>query len=450
MSQYEYENQALADFVMQKYFYDDFSINTPRDKKMRNIELIVSPRCNLGCKYCYIHRHRKEIFSEDCFNEEKTISNLKLFLKWMRKQEFNPSIEIFSGELLGQEVGYKVLETIYEHFKDQEEIYRPREIVIPTNFTFICKEKVTARVEEIRNKLNSIGITLGLSASFDGKYMEENRPYLHDLDVDLGGGVRDDAYYERAFKYVEHIKGGFHPMVYSKNIKAWPKNFDWFQEQFEKYNLPWENIYLLHVRNEEWNKEQIQDLCTFIEHIFAFAWEKVEHNPAQLVNWILKANGFNMLGQPYTSCGRGLTCGIQGQFTLRLSDMMMYPCHRLGYKDFYYGQYVVDEDENLHFVSKNVELMIATYATHRRALPMCAQCPINQLCSGTCLGAQYESNSNMLAPIPSVCAVAYAMILTNMKCLKKYHAYDLMMEQMHRDKIEQFQYLEEYVDVFRN
>lgn len=448
VEQYKKENQELCDFFLENYFYKYFRHGGEVDEINRNLELIISPKCNLGCKYCYVHRYRDKIFDDNCFDEENTIKNIHLIMQWLDKNDFNPPVEIFSGELLAQEVGYQVLNIICDYQEKREPERRIPSIVIPTNFTFICSEEATARVEAIRKRLDDLGIAFGLSASFDGKYMEENRPYLHDLDVDLGGGKRDDDYYERAFAYASGHCIGFHPMVYSKNIDAWPKNFDWFQEMMEKYNVPWENIYLLHVRNQEWTDKEIESLGKFMEHIYAFAWEKVGRDPEMLVNWLIRGgNGFNMLSQPYGCISRGLGCGIQAQMTIRVSDLMSYPCHRTGYRDFYTGQLVPDEDKVLRFECKNVELLMATFGVHQQAMPHCAQCPINKICTGTCIGAQYESNRNLFAPIPSVCASIYHMCIVNMKCLKKYGAWDIMKNCINQDKVEQFKYLEEKINV---
>ena len=264
------------------------------------------------------------------------------------------------------------------------------------------------------------------------------------------GGIRNDEYYEKVFKYTRDTYGGLHPMVYSKGIKDWPKNFEWFQEMMAKYDIPWEAIYLLHVRNEEWTMEDIQDSNAFIEYLYEFAWEKVNHDPVLLVEWLLRGSGFNLLSQPYGSCGRGMTCGIQGQFTIRLSDMMMYPCHRLGYKDFWFGQFISDEKEILKFECSNVELLLATYSIDKKALPMCAQCPITDICGGTCFGAQYEATGNMLAPIPSVCALSHASIVTGMKCLKKYGAWNILWSRLTDEKKEQYLFLEELVNDSEN
>jgi len=87
----------LADNFLETYFFSNFKYSHTASKK--SLELIISPKCNLGCKYCYIHKHKKHIFNEDIFNEELTLKNLTLILKWLEKNEFNPDLDIFSGEL---------------------------------------------------------------------------------------------------------------------------------------------------------------------------------------------------------------------------------------------------------------------------------------------------------------------------------------------------------------
>lgn len=445
LNQYQRENQQLADHFLETYFFSRWKKPlSERDDYKTSIELIISPECNLGCKYCYLHRYRKDIFPASCFDHDLTIQNLHKILNWLTINDYCCELEIFSGELFGQEIGYEVMEIIYEWAKNTPKERRVPMITIPTNFTFIMSEEHTNKVGNLIERFREIDVCLGLSASFDGKYMEENRPFLpNSLDIKFNG-VRDDDYYDRCFAFCQKYGCGLHPMVYSKNIEKWPQNFDWFQEKMEEYDLLWESLYLLQVRNEDWNTEQIKHCTDFIEHLYAFAWEKVGHDPSLLVSWILKGQGFNILGQPYTTCGRGITCGIQSQFGIRVSDLMVYPCHRLGYKDFYQGQFVDDDRTGLKFMCMNVESLVTTYTLHKESFPYCAQCPINKLCTGQCLGACYESNSNMFVPIPSVCALHHALALKGMECLKKYNAWGIMKNRMDLDHRGQFAFLEEY------
>ena len=105
---------------------------------------------------------------------------------------------------------------------------------------------------------------------------------------------------------------------------------------------------------------------------------------------------------------------------------MCYPCHRTGYKDFYFGHFIPDEEHILKYESTNVELLLTTYGIHKSSMPYCIECPINHMCAGQCIGASYESNGNLFVPIPSVCIAAHALAATCIKCLEKYNALGIM------------------------
>jgi hypothetical protein len=100
-------------------------------------------------------------------------------------------------------------------------------------------------------------------------------------------------------------------MIYSKGIHEWKKNFLWFQEKMAERNIPWEAIYLLQVRNQEWTQEEVWGLQDFLRFLFDFAWEKVGEDPQNLHDFLFRGTGFNILTQPISRIGRGLTCGIQ-------------------------------------------------------------------------------------------------------------------------------------------
>lgn len=451
MTQYQIENQELADYFLSNFYFDNWRRQDLQKEKnphfiAKTIELIISPLCNLGCRYCYMHKFRRDIFNPECYDTELTLKNLKKILTWMAKNEFNCSIDLFSGEILAQQIGYDILELLYQHEKSLPEYLRNKAISIPTNFTFICSDELTEKVYDYYTKFEELGIVLGLSASFDGKYMEENRPHIRDLDLPITI-VRDDAYYDKCFAFVRKIKGGFHPMIYSRGIENWKKNFLWFQEQFKKHDIPWDCLYLLHVRNEEWNNKQIQELGNFIEWLWEWLWDKVDHNPERFMEQVSNNRCFNILTQQFTQCGRGLTCSIQNNLVVRVSDLAVYPCHRLGYNDLHYGYFVEDDEQLLRFVNKNIELHMAVSTIHKEALPMCSQCPINKLCIGPCLGACYESNNNMFAPIPSVCAISHMLGVASIKGLKKIGMYRHILEYVMPDFRTQILYLEEEVNL---
>lgn len=440
VERYALENQKLADHFLQTYFFNAFHKDGVKEREHKTVELIISPKCNLGCKYCYIHRHKKEIFDEGIFDEDLTIKNLKLFLQWIEKHEFNPALEIFSGELFAQEVGFKVLEIIYEHQKNIPAAARIPSVTIPTNFTFLNSDELTCRVRDLKHKLESIGITMFLSASFDGMHMEQNRPYTKNLDYNINL-ERDESYYDKVFQFCSTEYCGLHPMVYSKDIDKWKQNFLWFQEKMAQHNIPWQDLYLLHVRNEEWTNENLQDLMNFVEFLFEWSWEQVNHDIDAFLYFMLKEHGFNMMTTPFNIIGRGITCGIQSTLTIRLSDLMVYPCHRTGYEQYYCGQFIPDDEEVLKYKNINAELLITTYGIHKETLPECYECPINKLCTGQCFGACHESNNNLFVPIPSVCMTSYAIAIGAIKGLIKIGAYNAYVKKLDSALIAQMEYV---------
>lgn len=428
LSIYEQENTELAEWFLETYYWSHMKDNSDRqDKAHKLLEIIVSPQCNLGCKYCYIHKNKNTIFNPCLFDEDKTIKNLIALLKWLAKRELTPPLEIFSGELLAQNIGWRVLDTIYEFQKDLPAHLRFPNILIPTNFTFLCDDNLTAKMEDLIEKFKNINIGLSLSASFDGKYMEDNRPFFRQLDIPIEV-VRDDAYYDKVFAFIKKHGCGIHPMLYSKGMDKWIQNFDWFQEQMEKHDIEWDAIYLLQVRNPNWTDYDIQHLTKFLRHIYYFAWDKCGHDKSRMKKFLAARRGFNILNQMVGVRNRGMGCAIQRTLHIRLSDFSVVPCHRLGYDDLIIGHFEPDEDDNLRFVNKNIELLLATNGYHHECSATCEHCLVRTLCLGGCIGAQQEENKNMFSNIPSVCKMFHATYVTITKCLVETNCFDIYCE----------------------
>lgn len=409
MTQYEIENDILFNNFLNDYFYKEFKKGNDRIE----LELIISPVCNLGCKYCYLHKYYHKSFHKDMFDHDKTIANLKKILKWIEHNNFKIELDIFSGELFAQKIGYEVMDIIYEWCKENEG--KIQKIVIPTNFTFICSEEYTKKVGNIVKNFEQIGIQIRLSASFDGKYCEENRPYVRDLDI-IFDHTRDDNYYNKVFDFIKEYDCGLHPMIYSHKIESWKDNFLWFQEQLEKNGMDWRNIYLLQVRNMEWTDEQIHEFYNFIYFLCDYSYNKLNKNSSEFIDFIYNQKNFNILGQPFgKNIGKGLPCALQTELTIRVSDLKVFPCHRLLYKDFEIGQYEEDEQEVLKFKTKNASLGLTVHGFHTKSHPTCRRCSFNKICIGGCLGAQYETNGSMFVPIQSVCKLNIALVSAILK-----------------------------------
>lgn len=390
------ENNLLFNSFLGDYFWEPFR------KGEREIELIISPECNLACSYCYINKYACKTFASSIFDNSNVLGNLDKILNWMHTNKFTCVVSIFSGELFAQEIGYQVLERIHEFYKDKE--IKISGITIPTNFTFINSDECTERIEKLIKRFNEIDIRIYLSPSFDGKYMEQNRPYKKDLDIKLDK-PRDDEYYDKVFQFSKKHGCGFHPMVHAKGIENWIQNFNWFQDMMSKHGIHWSNIYLLQVRNDGWTEEKNRELYKFIQYLIDFAFDKCERDKDKFVQFLLKGqNGFNILSEMLVDHTRGIGCSIQTSFGIRVSDLKQFPCHRLMYPSFQIGQMVDDEENVLRYETKNAELGLTIYGFNTKSQPLCITCPINRLCIGGCLGSQFETNKDIFTPIKSVCS----------------------------------------------
>jgi hypothetical protein len=250
------ENDLIVSNLLEKTFFKAWkkeNIDKEIYANYSTLEVQVNAKCDLKCKYCYYDKFKDELYPQEISNDNLILNNLEMLLTWLEENNLYPRIEPFSGELFSQNVGFKVVDRLIDFYiknnmTEKEQHY----IVIPTNFTFIFSKNRTKRVEDLLNKAKENNVKLILSASVDGKYVEnENRPTI-------SGRIRDDEYYDKTFAFVKKWGFSFHPMIYSNKIEKWIDNFLWFQEMFEKYEIPYWHIYLLEVRNVEWTKTQLK------------------------------------------------------------------------------------------------------------------------------------------------------------------------------------------------
>lgn len=439
------ENNQLIESFLERTFYRAWQ--NPEKKGLdvdnyRRVELWLNNKCNLACKYCYLNRYGNELYSPELQNDEKVLKNLNLFLDWLIENKFAPQIEIFSGEPLVQGAGFEALEMILEKYKNVEK--KPGSITIPTNYTFLLSDELTDKVEELLKKSREIGIPISLSASFDGKYCEENRPLR---GAKPGRKMpRDDKYYQKVFAFNKRWHFGFHPMIYSELIENWKKNFLWFQENFAKHDIAWRNIYLLEVRNMEWQDNQIAEFAKFIEFLIKWTFK----NPCQgsltsFMDFLFNGRGYNILASPLTSCGRGIGCSIQSAFHLRLGDLTWTPCHRTSYPAFNYGSFKVEDDKIVGLKADNPELMVAINSLEQKNQPQCEACLMKELCSFGCLGSQFEITGDLFSPIPTVCHLQHAKIFAMIKTYKGLGIYDAILDRINSEKITALRQLERII-----
>lgn len=398
---YQDENDSLTRSFLDRTFFKAWKDpECPAYGNYNRVELFFNTSCNLKCKYCYLANYGEQLYPKAPVKQ--TLENLDMFLDWLIKNEFYPTMEFFSGEPLVQKSCMKALHMVLDKFEAVDK--RPARIVIPTNFTFILSDTQTQAVEELLNRSRGLKMPILLSASFDGKFVEANRPFQSGIEP------RDDAYYEKAFDFAKKWHCGFHPMVYSEEIEKWKDNWLWFQENFKKRDISFFNIYLLEVRNSEWSLQQTKELSEFVRWLIEWTWDLCNRDLKTFFDCLFARKGYNILNSPLSQIGRGIGCSIQSLLTVRLGDLTMVPCHRTSYAQNVLARFSTSNGEITGVKSINPEQMIGIYTFSANTFPICDQCVIRSLCSKGCLGSQLETTGDMFTPIPTVCLMEFAKI----------------------------------------
>lgn len=398
------------------------NINNPVYANYRNIELQVNANCNLSCSYCYYDKYKEQLYPKELNNTNQIKTNLELLLDWFISNNLLPEFDLFSGELLVQDIGIYILERLINwHVDNKYEGF----IKIPTNFSWIMNDAKVQKIQELINfgKINSVFV--GLSCSIDGKFADKYRPFKN-------GFSRTENYYQRIFEFCSKNDFGFHPMLYSEAIQDWIDNFLWFQDMFVKHNINWEKIYLLEVRNSNWTDQNNKDLYKFIRFVIKWIYGKLDSiglSDKDKVEFIFKHRLMNLLSGLFSTNGRGIGCSVQSTVQLRLGDLSGTLCHRQSYKQLQPWKFVVENEKIVGINALNIAPYIAEQTTTHRNFPFCQSCFIKHLCIGGCPGAQYEINGDVFIPIPTVCAMEHVKVASILDAIKEvgllsyfYHA----------------------------
>lgn len=344
-------NKILENFLNREVY----SVFKEKLNQKHTLEIQINGNCNLSCEYCYCTKFGSIIFPNE--SEKTILKNLEILLNWLKENNMNPRIDIFSGEPIIQKVGRKVLERVVDwHIENKLDGF----IVIPTNGTFVDNPKLLEWTENIIKKSKDNNIKLLLSFSIDGKFTEKYRP--------LKNGTRLEDFYDKVFDFVSKHEGcGIHPMIYSNAIDNWVENFDWFMEMINKYHIPVTSFYLLTVRNYNWSKEQVEKLYLLMRHITKYISGWMVENKIDAKDFVIK-HFFN-IGSFLSRLNRGMGCSIQTSLQVRLSDLSVSPCHRLGYPEFKSFSFDVKNNKIVGTIPHNVVTYMAVQSTDRKTLP---------------------------------------------------------------------------------
>lgn len=419
----EEQNRQLANDVLERNFYESF--RTKREGK--KIELYLTGACKANCEYCYLKKHQKDLYPTKLHSEELIIQNLQLVLDWYIKNEFICQFDIFSAEWLTTPLADKVFNCFYNTFSKVPKSKRPKVILMADNMQFLKSEHYTQKVESYYQKMEELGITLGLSASVDGKY------------CDFGRTENDDEYYQKLRDFMVKHKILIHPMISSNNIQYWMDNYVWWRTNFPDSLC--KDIMSLEVRDNSWTDESIGHLIRFCDFLADYKFEEFNYDKEKMLKYVMHVftdedpNDVKLTTAPYNVIGIQnsgmaankdfMSCSSYGTLPIRLGDLSVAPCHRLFYPELEMGKFHVENNEITHFEPTNISLLIMMCHLRRSCMPHCEQCKFNEFCVGHCLGASYEQSKNMLVPQQEVCKMYVAK---NTFLIYKYYHMGLFEE----------------------
>lgn len=403
---YEQENDAVLHTFMENTFYKGWKAGANERQQQTNpgffgnyasLELGLNDICDLSCKYCYMEKFGKEYYpNKELRNPQKILANCRILFDWLWDNRFHPDIDIFSGDALVQNIGHDVIELILDYVESGKRI--THDITVPTNMGVLFHPEKVVRLESNMARAEKLGVKLHLSASVDGKFMEENRPFKNAAYY-----KRDDDFYHKLFTFAKKHRLGFHPMVYSEGIERWKENFLWFQSKFAEYGINWTNLYLLEIRNQEWSEAQCRELYKFCRWLVRWTWDKCDHDAKKFGT----GHFFNIMSSVIHSIGRGVGCSIQSSIQTRMGDLTWSLCHRLMYEKFVAGKFNVVDGKITGVSATNLEAMLGVMTTVTRNWPYCETCVLQQACYAGCLGSNFESTGDMFTTPPTVCRMEH-------------------------------------------
>jgi len=421
LKSYQEENDELITNILKNRFLKAYKGDKfPGSENLSGLELIIDQKCNLACKYCYYDKYGVEYFPKGTEVKSTLLSNAKIIVKWLIDNKLFPNVTLFSGDILYRDIGIELIEIFYEF------IELGGKLMIPTNASFISDDKQFKKICNILDKY-----PIGISLSIEGKCCEHSRPYKGKQIEN-----RDDAYYDRVFKFAKKYGYGFHPMIHSSNIKDWKKNIDWYFDMFDKYDIAPYRLYLLEVRNEDWSNQELIIYSEFMEYLINTTFKRIcNSDKNEMINYIFKLKGFNTLSSPFFRIGRGIGCSIQSMIALRLGDMTIVPCHRLAYKWFEIGKLKLPEFKV--YDTKKPELMIGIYSSTTTNFPKCDNCAINSLCSSGCLGHNFETSKDLFYTNFNVCRLMHVKLKAQLESFKKIDILNDILMRLDNEKTTQ-------------
>lgn len=403
------------------------------------LELYITADCNQQCKYCYLWKYKDRLYPEGYRDYDLVTHNCRMLFEWLLENNYTKfkNIDIFTGEISGTKLSNDIFDIILEYIKKGITI---NQITYPTNGTFLLdpqKEQITA---EYIQKFKDVKCRLCYSFSVDGMIVDKMCRPLRSPELEE---KRDNAYYEKLFKWAEKYTFCFHPVLAAKAAKHWVENFDWWVDECAKRQLNFpERVGVLEVRNNDWATEDIKALLKVYDHVIDYMKTLDEYkNPDGTLNkeaWVRKiffnkgiSGSINITLQP---AGPRIGCTNPRNLTVRLGDLAICPCHRTAYEELLYGNFEVKDNRIIGIKAKNVTMAMKMLTSDiRTSFIGCDTCDFKHSCYMPCLGACKEYKNDPFIIEESVCTMLKAKYYHLNKVYTEMGLFDTYKEMLAKD-----------------
>ncbi len=367
---------------------------------MFQFELVVTEKCNLHCKYCYMINKSKHM-TKEVFDAH--YAALPRIMDAYGEEMFTTTF--FGGEpLLNWDIIEYILPIVNTDPKCQG-------VTMPTNGLLFTQEMI--------NTLKKYNVNVSLS--FDGLWQENE---FGELAMRKGGEM---VRYMNIVKDlgVDTCKVMISPQSHRPEFSL-KRNYKWFVEEFGMNNPDFTL-----VRDDVWEPLDIAvfqfEIKELADQVIKYIKEGIDTMPGIFTLNILDT----LVAEKFSKRSFGCFAGISGLGFM--PDGKAYPCARFGSA----GEYEIfdsfAEDVYVEWNFDNYKKFINKNFTDPRTFEECKKCVLYKYCNAGCTYSQLNSNGGH--PLKSICELykaSYEQAFRIVEELKDNETFKKIMENMIR------------------